>query len=50
VNKQAFTRGVELPAAELTTRGLLRVDEGTYISPDALLVSADAQGAKGAEG
>jgi acetyltransferase-like isoleucine patch superfamily enzyme len=44
VNKQAFTRGVELTAAELTTRGLLQVDEGAYISPHVLLVPADAQG------
>jgi hypothetical protein len=50
VNKQTFTRGVELPATEHTARGLLQIGEGAYISPDALFVSADAQGVKGAEG
>jgi hypothetical protein len=50
VNKQALTRGVELAAAELTTPGLLQVDEGAHRSPQVLFVPAGAQGAKGAEG
>jgi len=44
VNKQTFIRGGELSASELTTRGLLQVDEGAYISPHVLFVPADAQG------